>query len=60
MDYSEGENERIVNIYQLLSNLLLKMSENNKKLAARLKNQVGDPFGMFVDNYRETNKVLGG
>lgn len=48
----EGENERLLNSYQLFSNSLLKISEVHRKLASQLKNQVVDPYLMFIENYR--------
>lgn len=56
---AEGENERLINTYHFLTNALLRISQHHKKLAVQVKNTVVDPFQMFSDNYRETNRVAG-
>lgn len=57
MSYLEGENERLLKSFQLFSNSLLKVSDTFKKLSSNTKNSVIEPFTMFIENYRDTNRV---
>jgi len=47
----------LLNSYQLFSNSLLKISGVHRRLSHELKNKVVDPYLMFIENYRETNRV---
>lgn len=53
----EGEDERLIKSFQIYSNSLLKVSDTFKKLSSNTKNAIIEPFGMFIENYKNTNKV---